>query len=87
MANEIDVHIGKRLREARLAKGLSQTTLGKALGISFQQVQNYERGSNRIGCSRLWDISQVFGVPPEDFFPGLDGKFEAADEPLSLKWR
>ena len=49
MANEIDIHVGRRLREARLAKGMSQEALGKALGISFQQVQKYEKGSNRIG--------------------------------------
>ena len=74
MANEIDVHIGKRLREARLANGVSQEALGKALGISFQQVQKYERGSNRIGGSRLWDISNVLDTPVGFFFAGLDEK-------------
>ncbi len=71
MANEIDVHIGKRLREARLANGVSQEALGKALGITFQQVQKYERGKDRIGGSRLWDISNVLETPVGFFFDGL----------------
>ncbi len=74
MANEIDVHIGKRLREARLANGVSQQALGKALGISFQQVQEYEKGSSRIGASRLWDICNVLEFPVGFFFAGLDEK-------------
>ena len=76
MANEIDIHVGRRLREARLAKGMSQEALGKALGISFQQVQKYEKGSNRIGGSRLWDISNILETPVGFFFEGLevDGK-------------
>lgn len=74
MANEIDVHIGKRLREARLTRGMSQQALGEALNISFQQVQKYERGSNRIGGSRLWSISNVLETPVGFFFEGLDAK-------------
>ncbi len=74
MANEIDVHIGKRLREARLAKGMSQVVLGKSLGVSFQQVQKYERGKDRIGGSRLWDISSVLETSIGFFFEGLDEK-------------
>ncbi len=74
MANEIDVHIGRRLREARLTRGMSQQALGEALSISFQQVQKYERGSNRIGGSRLWDISTVLETPISFFFDGLDEK-------------
>ena len=53
MAHPTDVHVGKRLREARLASGMTQTELVNALGISFQKVQKYERGTNRIGASRL----------------------------------
>ena len=71
MPRETDKHIGRRLREARLARGFSQGVLGKKLGITFQQVQKYESGANRIGGSRLWDISGVLGVPVEYFFEGL----------------
>ena len=53
MAHPTDVHVGGRLREARLAKGMTQTDLGIDLGVSFQQVQKYEKGMNRIGASRL----------------------------------
>ncbi len=81
MANQIDVHIGKRLREARLAKGMSQEALCKALGISFQQVQKYEWGKDRIGGSRLWDISNVLETSIGFFFEGLDEKGRSARMP------
>ena len=71
MPHPTDVHVGKRVRQARIAKSLSQGALGQALGISFQQVQKYESGSNRIGSSRLWDISQILETPIEFFFEGL----------------
>jgi len=71
MAHQTDVHVGRRLREARLAKGMTQTDLGNALGVSFQQVQKYEKGTNRIGSSRLWDICTVLEVTVTYFFDGL----------------
>ena len=71
MPRETDIHIGRRLREARLARGLSQGALGKKLGVTFQQVQKYESGANRIGGSRLWDISGILEVPVAYFFEGL----------------
>ena len=71
MLHPTDEHVGKRVRQARIAKSLSQGALGQALGISFQQVQKYESGSNRIGSSRLWDISQILDTPIEFFFEGL----------------
>lgn len=74
MPRETDVHIGRRLREARLARGLSQGALGKKLGVTFQQVQKYESGANRIGGSRLWDISGILDVPVGYFFEGLPAK-------------
>lgn len=73
MPHPTDVHIGKRLREARLSRGMSQDHLGRRLGVSFQQVQKYEKGTNRIGGSRLWDISQILDTPVEFFFEGLSG--------------
>ena len=71
MPRETDKHIGRRLREARLARGFSQGALGKKLGVTFQQVQKYESGANRIGGSRLWDISGILEVPVGYFFEGL----------------
>ncbi len=83
MTNEIDAHIGNRLREARLAKGLNQEALGKALGITFQQVQKYEKGANRIGANRLWDICNMLETPVGFFFDGLDEKGKAKAVPPS----
>jgi transcriptional regulator with XRE-family HTH domain len=59
MAKIAETHIGRRLREARLLRGLSQTALGKRVGVTFQQIQKYERGVNRIGGSRLWASSSM----------------------------
>ena len=70
-ANEVDRHVGERLRVKRIERGLSQTDLGDRLGITFQQIQKYEKGSNRIGASRLWAISEVLEVPVEWFFDGM----------------
>ncbi len=63
----IDVHVGGRLRIRRTLLGLSQTSLADAIGLTFQQVQKYERGTNRIGSSRLFDLSRVLDVPIEHF--------------------
>ncbi len=68
MPSPVDVHVGARLRQRRTLLGMSQTTLGDAIGLTFQQVQKYERGSNRISASRLFDLSQVLDVPVEYFF-------------------
>ena len=73
MMRNTDVHIGRRLRQARLARGLSQDVLGKKLGITYQQVQKYESGVNRIGGSRLWDLCCLLEVPVGFFFEGLPG--------------
>ena len=64
----VDVHVGARLRQRRTLLGMSQTTLGDAIGVSFQQMQKYERGANRIGASRLFDLARVLDVPIEYFF-------------------
>ncbi|MCK5931560.1 MAG: helix-turn-helix transcriptional regulator [Fulvimarina manganoxydans] len=66
--NPIDTHVGSRVRLRRTMLGLSQEKLGEALGITFQQVQKYEKGSNRIGASRLQRISEVLNVPVSFFF-------------------
>lgn len=65
---EIDKQIGSRLRTMRLERGISQHCLGSALGISFQQIQKYERGLNRMGASRIVQLSKFLGVSINDFF-------------------
>jgi transcriptional regulator with XRE-family HTH domain len=70
--NPIDVHVGSRVRLRRNMLGLSQEKLGEAIGLTFQQVQKYERGANRIGASRLLELSQKLGVPVSFFFDETD---------------
>lgn len=73
-SNPIDIHVGGRVRMRRLLLGMSQEKLGEKLGITFQQVQKYEKGTNRIGASRLFRISEVLGVPVSFFYDDLPGK-------------
>ncbi len=68
--NPIDKHVGSRVRMRRVLIGMSQERLGDALGLTFQQVQKYEKGINRIGASRLQQISNILGMPVEFFFEG-----------------
>ena len=75
--NPIDVHVGSRVRFRRMLLGMSQEKLGEKLGLTFQQVQKYEKGINRIGASRLFDLAQVLGVSVQFFYeeaPTLDGQ-------------
>ncbi len=67
----IDVHVGARVRQRRTLLGMNQTVLGKALGVSFQQVQKYENGTNRVSASRLYDLSRVLDVSIEHFFEDM----------------
>ena len=69
-ANPVDKHVGSRVRMRRKMLGMSQTKLGDALGVTFQQVQKYEKGTNRIGASRLQHISHILQVPVPYFFEG-----------------
>lgn len=69
--NPVDVHVGSRVRLRRTLLGLSQEKLGEAIGLTFQQVQKYERGANRIGSSRLYDLSRVLEVPVSFFFEDM----------------
>ncbi|NIJ57005.1 transcriptional regulator with XRE-family HTH domain [Pseudochelatococcus lubricantis] len=70
-ANKIDKHVGSRVKARRQELGISQEKLGNALGVTFQQVQKYEKGTNRISASRLQQIGAVLGVPAAFFFEGL----------------
>ena len=69
--NPVDVHVGSRVRMRRILIGMSQEKLGDALRLTFQQVQKYEKGTNRIGASRLQAIATILGVPVDYFFDGM----------------
>jgi len=71
--SSVDKHVGARLRAARLEAGKSQTEVADALGITFQQVQKYEKGTNRISAGTLHELSRLFDVPVQFFFDGMDG--------------
>lgn len=75
----VDKHVGMKLKLLRLGRKMSQTELGDSVGISFQQIQKYERGSNRIGASRLWSFCEVFDTHPNYFFDGLNETVELSD--------
>jgi len=81
--NPIDVHVGARLRARRTLVGLSQTALGDAMGITFQQVQKYESGSNRISASRLYDVSKLLDIDIGYFFDEMDRTIES-ESPAQL---
>ncbi len=92
--NPVDVHVGARVRLRRTLLGMSQEKLGDAIGLTFQQVQKYERGANRIGSSRLFDLSRVLDVPIEFFFDEMPDDVAAsspaqtrgmAEEPVSYE--
>ena len=80
-ADPTDKHVGSRVRMRRLMLDLSQTELADALGISFQQVQKYEKGTNRISASRLQQISSILQVPIPFFFEGLSDPSNTAKRP------
>lgn len=68
----VDRHVGKRVCEKRISLGYNQSDLGRALGLTFQQIQKYEKGANRISASKLWDIARFFKVDVGYFFQGLN---------------
>ena len=78
--NPIDVHVGGRIRMRRNMLGMSQEKLGDALSLTFQQVQKYEKGTNRIGASRLQQISSILQVPVAFFFEGAPADAPPGDE-------
>lgn len=83
----IDVHVGTRVRLRRTLLGMSQEKLGDSLGLTFQQVQKYERGANRIGASRLWQLGQVLDVAVSFFFDDMPGTApaKASDDGLLMR--
>ena len=86
--NPIDKHVGSRARMRRMMLSMSQEKLGDALGLTFQQVQKYEKGANRVGAGRLTQIARVLNVPVNTFFEGRDNiekvTAQGVDSPLSL---
>ncbi len=92
--NPVDVHVGARVRLRRTLLGMSQEKLGDAIGLTFQRVQKYERGANRIGSSRLFDLSRVLDVPINFFFDDMPAAVASsspaqsrgmAEEPVSYE--
>lgn len=79
-SDPVDIHVGGRIRQARLIAGISQTMLASALGLTFQQVQKYEKGTNRAGASRILRIAQRLNKPVQWFYEGAPGSaaFESA---------
>lgn len=81
--NDVDVFVGQRLRELRMLAGLSQSDVAAALGLTFQQLQKYERGFNRVSASRLFKLAQFFRVPVSVFFEGLDERENGTGEAVA----
>jgi transcriptional regulator with XRE-family HTH domain len=77
-ANSVDAYVGMRIRARRMALGMSQDSLADKLGLTFQQVQKYEKGINRVGAGRLWNIAKILDVPITHFYQGLQGDEQAA---------
>ncbi len=76
--NPVDVHVGARLRQRRTLLGMNQTNLGSAIGVTFQQVQKYESGANRVSASRLFNLSRLFDVPIQYFFDDMPAPIAAS---------
>lgn len=72
LANAVDEHIGKRVKSRRLQIDLSQEKLADLVGVTFQQIQKYENGVNRVAASRLWEMAKALGVPVSFFYEGLE---------------
>lgn len=81
--NPVDIHVGSRIRLRRTLLGMSQEKLGDAIGLTFQQVQKYERGTNRIGSSRLYQLGKVLNVPIAFFFDDMPENVESRFEGMS----
>lgn len=82
----VDIHVGARLRYRRMSLGVSQEALAKRLGVTFQQIQKYEKGQNRIGASRLWQLSRELAAPVDYFFEDIDERLDAAAGPNPLEF-
>ena len=82
--NPVDIHVGGRVRQRRTLLGLSQEKLGDAVGLTFQQIQKYERGANRIGASRLFQLSRILDVPISFFFEDIPANLRTAEGQVTI---
>ena len=80
-SSKVDAHVGRRVRERRLSLSMSQDKLGNALGISFQQIQKYEAGANRVAAGRLWDMARILEVDVGYFFEGIQKRAKRKAKP------
>ena len=85
--NPVDIHVGGRVRQRRTLLGLSQEKLGDAVGLTFQQIQKYERGANRIGASRLFQLSRILDVPISFFFEDIPVNLRTAEGQVTIGLR
>ncbi|MCH7692522.1 MAG: helix-turn-helix transcriptional regulator [Proteobacteria bacterium] len=81
----VDVHVGGRVEACRTLTGMSQEELGKHVGLTFQQIQKYEKGKDRIAASRLWRFSLILGQPISWFFEGIGKQKRKGDDPLAKR--
>ena len=81
----VDAHVGGRVRDRRTLIGMSQTELGKHVGLTFQQIQKYEKGMNRIGAGRLWRFSLILGQPISWFFEGIGERKQKVGDLLAKR--
>jgi len=81
----VDVLVGRMARQRRILEGMSQTAVAEKLGLTFQQIQKYERGANRISASRLYELAQLFDVPVAYFYEGMEAGKGTPDEALSKR--
>ncbi len=81
----VDVHVGGRVKARRTLIGMSQEELGNHVGLTFQQIQKYEKGMNRIGAGRLWQVSMILGRPISWFFEGIGERKRKGDDPLAKR--
>ena len=83
-ADNVDKHVGKQLRSRRTLLGLSQEKLADHIGVTFQQIQKYERGTNRVSSSRLYSFSKILDVPIDYFYEGIEGESNPSDIPANV---
>lgn len=85
MPHPVDIHVGKRIKEIRTVRGMTQSNVAEHLGISFQQLQKYETGANRVSASRMFDLSKLLNITPAFFFEGLEGQNYDTMPPMDIE--
>lgn len=85
MPHPVDIHVGKRIKEIRTVRGLTQSNVADHLSISFQQLQKYETGANRVSASRMFELSKLLNITPAFFFEGLEGQSYDSMPPLDIE--